>query len=59
MGHSDPRIHYLDRINASTYSHNPTNVKLKRKERSTNFYYYLDDLDKSGNTEEFNLEFLL
>ena len=34
MGHYDPRIHYLDRINSSTYPHHPTNIKLEKKERS-------------------------
>ena len=59
MGYSDTRIHYLDRINSSTYPHNPTNIKLGKREEAAIFYYYLDNLDKSGSTEEFNLEFLL
>ena len=59
MGHFDPRIHYLDRINSSTYPHNPANIKLRKGEKQQAFIAILFDLDKGGSTEEFNLEFLL
>ena len=59
MGCFDPRIHYLDRINSSTCTHNPKNIKPGKREGVATFFYYLDSLDKSGRAGEFNLEFLL
>ena len=60
MGPTYTRVHYINRVNASTCPHNSSNVKtlIELKEKKLHYFCcYLRDLDRGG--EKFNPGFLL